>query len=295
MELNANNKTNVISLQKSVPSEYEPRSLDRESPVLSRAIQQGNTSSFAFPMNSKESLFDIIIVDPDSSFLTTLVKWIESLFPQLRIVAKLKHIKEALNILSREKPDIIFCDAGAVRDFLAVISEFDHLQIVSISDKPQDAIYALRNNICGFISLPLELKEVVVSVRCVLNKLKKRKEKKVQGLPAYLPHNNLIGIPTIEGIEFINIDKIIRCEGLQKCTRVVTIERSDIVSSYNIGKFKELLKSDGFFSCHRSHYINLKFIKKYTLEGYIYFTENSKPVPLARRRKSDFLRQIKHL
>lgn len=110
-----------------------------------------------------------------------------------------------------------------------------------------------------------------------------------------LPHTKLIGIPTIEGLEFIDTEKIIRCEGLQKCTLIVTTEKSDIISSYNIGKFADLLEENGFFSCHRSHLINLQYVKKYTREGYIFFSANSKPVPLARRKRCAFLKEMRHL
>jgi len=110
-----------------------------------------------------------------------------------------------------------------------------------------------------------------------------------------LPHTKLIGIPTIEGLEFIDTEKIIRCEGLQKCTLIVTTEKTDIISSYNIGKFVDLLEENGFFPCHRSHLINLKYVKKYTREGYIFFSANSKPVPLARRKKDAFLSEMRHL
>ncbi len=81
-----------------------------------------------------------------------------------------------------------------------------------------------------------------------------------------LPHTKLVGIPTIECMEFVDTEKIIRCEGLQKCTLIVTTEKSDIISSYNLGKFVDLLEENGFFYCHRSHLINLKFVKKYTRE-----------------------------
>lgn len=110
-----------------------------------------------------------------------------------------------------------------------------------------------------------------------------------------LPHTKLIGIPTMEGLEFISVEEIIRCEGLQKCTLVVTTEKTDIISSYNIGKFVDLLEVNGFFHCHRSHLINLQYIKKYTREGYIFFSVNSKPVPLARRKRGAFLNEMKHL
>ncbi|MCB0805719.1 MAG: LytTR family transcriptional regulator, partial [Bacteroidales bacterium] len=100
--------------------------------------------------------------------------------------------------------------------------------------------------------------------------------------------NDMIGIPTIEGFEFIPIQEIIRCEGLQKCTRVITVDRSDIISSYNLGEFRKMLEPHGFYSPHKSHLINLKFIRKYHKEGNIMLINNSY-VPVAKRKKKEFL------
>lgn len=105
--------------------------------------------------------------------------------------------------------------------------------------------------------------------------------------------DELIGIPTMEGYEFITVKSIIRCEGLKKCTRVIICERSNIISSYNLGEFKKMLEPLGFFLPHRSYLINLSLIKKYHKEGTITMYDGF-PIPLARRRKEDFLRMIKN-
>lgn len=109
-----------------------------------------------------------------------------------------------------------------------------------------------------------------------------------------LPHTKLIGIPTIEGIDFLYSHEIIRCEGLQKCTRIVSTRGSAMVSAYNIGEFKKLLEAYGFFSCHKSHLINLMHVKKLTREGFVYLSDNG-AVPLARRKRIEFLAMLKHL
>lgn len=106
--------------------------------------------------------------------------------------------------------------------------------------------------------------------------------------------NELIGIPTLEGFDFIAVKEIIRCEGLQKCTRIVTTSKTDIISSYNIGEFRKLLEPFCFFSPHKSHLINLAFLKKYKREGTIMLRDNS-CIPVSKRKKSEFLELVIHL
>ena len=108
----------------------------------------------------------------------------------------------------------------------------------------------------------------------------------VQQLP-----ENIIGIPTIEGYDFISIQDIIRCEGYQRCTRIVTNQRSDIVSSYHIGFFKKRLENCGFYSTHKSHFINLHHIRKYLKEGSILMSDGTY-VPLSKRRKTNFMKLL---
>jgi len=103
-----------------------------------------------------------------------------------------------------------------------------------------------------------------------------------------------VGIPTLDGVEYINTESIVRCEGIQKCSRVINEDRNDIISSYSLGNFAELLKPFGFELVHRSHLINLKKVRRYTREGYIHLSDNSR-VPLARRKKTDFLGLWPHL
>jgi len=108
------------------------------------------------------------------------------------------------------------------------------------------------------------------------------------------PPNNLVGIPTMEGMEFLKIDEIIRCEGLHQFTRVVITEGPGIISSYNIGKFGELLLPYGFFAPHKSHLINLQHLRKYTVEGTILMRDGS-VAPVSRRRRGAFLERVRHL
>lgn len=113
-------------------------------------------------------------------------------------------------------------------------------------------------------------------------------------LPCVQRHtSSLVGIPTIDGLEFLKAKEIIRCEGMQRLTRVFTAGDT-ITSSYNIGEFCKLLCSYGFFSPHKSHLINLQYLRSYRIDGVIILRDGSH-VPLARRRREAFLERVRHL
>ena len=236
-----------------------------------------------------------IIIDTNFDTSIKLHEWISQLFPEINNLVNVENMNEAQGIIFENKIDLIFSEAESVKEVTAFNSIKNQFEIIAMSENSKDAIHALRNNLCGFISKPLDVDDVAISIQCAITKLMKVRTQQKPSNNHHLPHDKLVGIPTMEGIEFINTDEIIRCEGLQKCTRIITVEKSDIISSYNIGEFRKLLEEQGFFSCHKSHLINLKFVKKYTREGFIFFNTTSKPVPLARRKKYDFLSQMRHL
>lgn len=239
--------------------------------------------------------YKALIVDPDCHNTFTLKDWLTSIFPEIHILTEVDNLSDACCIMAHHELDLIFSDAAIVEEIASVNEGKSNCGIIAMSEDAKDAVQALRNNRCGFILKPLNYNDVTIAVHCAINKLLKARKEQLAKDNFSLPHNKLVGIPTMEGIEFISTDEIIRCEGLQKCTRIVTTEKSDVISSYNIGEFKRLLEDQGFFSCHKSHLINLKFVKKYTREGFIFLNACPKPVPLARRRKLDFLNQMRHL
>jgi len=82
------------------------------------------------------------------------------------------------------------------------------------------------------------------------------------------PHEK-VAIPCSKTVEFIELDKIIRLEGLQNYTRIFLSDGIKLISSKNLGSYKASLESKGFFSSHKSHIINVNHIVRYHKEGYV--------------------------
>ncbi len=100
-----------------------------------------------------------------------------------------------------------------------------------------------------------------------------------------------IVIPCCNTYEFLQLEEIIRLEGLQNYTKIFTTSNKVIVSTTNIGFYKETLVNHGFFCCHKSHLVNERHILRYHKEGKLELLDHSK-VPVSRRKRQEFLEEV---
>jgi two-component system LytT family response regulator len=242
-----------------------------------------------------------IIIDKEVTILNDLRQFINSKFPEINIRGAASTSCEAYKLIKAVNPDLVFANVNVFNGsvgFMEADIQNTHFEVVHISDSYEDAIRAIQEDACGFIKKPLVVSSVITAVGSAIKKFIRRSASHSivasMSSDAMLPHTKLIGIPTIEGIDFLHVHEIVRCEGLQKCTCVVSSRKRNLVSSYNIGEFRKLLETYGFFPCHKSHLINLMHVRKFTREGFVYLTDNA-AVPLARRKRLEFLQVLKHL
>ena len=88
----------------------------------------------------------------------------------------------------------------------------------------------------------------------------------------------------------LRLDQIVRLESDGSYTTFYLLNQERHVVSRPMKEFEELLPEDEFFKLHQSHLVNLAFIKKILREeGGFALMEDGCKVPIARRRKEEFL------
>ena len=243
-----------------------------------------------------------LIIESDKHATNELETLLSDNCPQISICGKTEIYKDALNCIEELNPDLVFLEVDDPQheglDFFNLYFP-STFEVIVTSKTERYAIHALNCCASGYLLKPIQKKKLIKSVNYASQRIKSKKGRQLNHSTVYF-HNNgnmqeeVIGIPTIEGYEFVSARNIIRCEGMQKCTRVITTEKTDIISSYNLGRFRNLLEPFGFYSPHKSHLINLNKVRKYHKEGNILML-NGTWVPVAKRKKKDFLNQIQHI
>ena len=242
-----------------------------------------------------------ILLNSELASLQLLEQHIHQYCPQLKICGKTTSIQEARDMIAEQLPSLAFVEVelpkGNGFKFVGELAELN-FETIFLSENEEDAIKAANSQACGFLLKPYQPREIITVVNkaeeCIRRKRKNIDHQDLlRHLSQQFPPYDRIGIPTIEGFEVFQVSEIIRCEGLQNCTRIITKRKTDIISSYTIGKFVKMLEAHHFFAPHKSHLINLAHIKKYYNEGTIQMSDHSH-VPVAKRRKSQFLKLMLH-
>lgn len=243
-----------------------------------------------------------ILADEKGKDIISLENMLTKDYPDIQISGTANNIIMTADLVDKINPALVFISANMV--FHHEFSQYDYFlnkdyEVIFTANTNHYATAAINCSACGYLLKPVREKQLGIAVNNAIIKINNKQEsamnkKLVEKYLKQTSKEDVIGIPTLEGFEFIEINDIIRCEGLQKCTRVITKEKTDIISSYNLGEFRKMLESYGFYSPHKSHLINLKYIRKYHREGSILMINNSY-VPVAKRKKAEFLKQVKHL
>lgn len=244
----------------------------------------------------------VFFVDAEPEIAQNLESHLGQHFPDLEVKGAATALELAQARIQDIHPDIIFFDLQLWKDFRCPPHGNwcqPDFETIILSNSEIGLMETIQNAITGYLVKPVKAESLVLIVQHALQRIQEREELRqnrrfIKSVMQRRLQENSVGIPTIEGYEFLVVNEILRCEALQKCTRVVTRDKSNIVSAYNLGEFRKLLEPYGFFAPHRAYLINLQHMKRYHREGSIYMVDGV-AIPLAKRMKGAFLQLIQRL
>lgn len=245
-----------------------------------------------------------IIVDDELGARESLSKMLEKNCKQIEIVAKVDSMLSAYEAINKHHPDLVFLDIempnGNAFDLLEKFKEID-FHIIFTTAYDHYAIKAIKFSAVDYILKPIDPEELVQAVKRLETTIGQKTSLNSQFktlLSNVKPGNKLkkVGIPDGDGLVFINLSDIIRCDSDGNYTFFILTSGKKIIVSRTLGDYEQMFADDNFFRIHRSHLINLEHVKKYIKGegGYVVMTDNSQ-VEVSRRNKNDFLEKLSHL
>ncbi len=239
-----------------------------------------------------------VLVDDEQSTLQTLERQLNELFPALGIVRTFDKPEKALYYLNEpaNQPDILFLDVQMPRmdglELLARLNEIN-FQLVFVTAHPQYALDAIKHSAVDYILKPIDPDDLQAAVAKAMERIRQnREQEQTRELIALLGENirasGKIIVPTATGLSFIPVDEVLHIEGAEGYTKFHLTDGSELLSSYNIGKFEKKLDQRIFFKCHKSHIINIRKVRSFENEGYIVL-EGDYRVPISRANRKFFL------
>ncbi|MBL7731768.1 MAG: LytTR family transcriptional regulator [Chitinophagaceae bacterium] len=113
--------------------------------------------------------------------------------------------------------------------------------------------------------------------------------------------NNIIRVPTSNGIVLINMDDIIRVQAISNYSKLYFAgTRKTLVVAKVLRWFEENLATEKFVRVHRTHIVNKRFISNYIdstvhpANGGKLFLSNGELIEVSKRKKPSFLKGWYH-
>lgn len=240
-----------------------------------------------------------IIVDDEVS-CTDILRWqLETYCKQVDIIGEYNSSREALLHIREQRPDLVFLDiempgmnAFEMLNQLRPIN-FD---IIFITAYNQFALQAFRENAIDYLLKPIERQELVTAVDKVLHKHNTDSGEKMEALlklfQDQMNNNKKIALPTGDGISFINVDQIVRCESDSNYTYIFLAGGEKITITKTLKQVEESLEAYPFYRVHQSHLVNLNHVVKYAKDGGGYLIMSDKTTITVARQRKDGLMEL---
>ncbi len=217
-----------------------------------------------------------VIVEDEPAARAVLKSYLAKYCPQVVLLGEASDIREALPLLERTRPQLVFLDVempyGNAFDLLEACKgiAFETIFVTAFSEY---AIKALNWSAAYYLLKPVSIEELVVAVHRVGELLASktalnRNQILVENLREPRLQKQQLVLPTLEGFEVARLEHIVRFRGNGNFTDVHLADGSKKMVCRFLKHYEEILARP-FLRVHKTHIINVDFVKAYHKSGYV--------------------------
>ncbi|MFO8128756.1 MAG: LytTR family DNA-binding domain-containing protein [Bacteroidales bacterium] len=245
-----------------------------------------------------------IIIEDEKKSRETLKGLLARFCKNVEVIAEAGGYQEGIKVLSEHKPDMVFLDIqmpdGSGFKLIEDLGKIT-FEIIFTTAYDHYAIKAIKYSALDYLLKPIDPDELINSVsKAELKKSGTHINKSIQVLLDNIrtpeSESQKIVLSTSDKLHIVEISRIVRCESDNYYTRFYLNDGSKILVSKTLKENEKLLSSHNFIRPHKSHLINIQYLKSFNREegGYILMGDNSK-IPVSRRKREKVLDLIANM
>ncbi len=240
-----------------------------------------------------------VIVEDETAAREALKNYLTKYCPQVEVIGEAQNIKEAVPLLHETRPQLVFLDVempfGNAFDVLEACKElpFETIFVTAFSEY---SLQALNQSAAYYLLKPISIEELIVAVNKVQqhiinNEIFNRNKIIVENFRETKPEKQQVILPTLEGFEVVKMEEIVRLRGNGNFTDIHLSNGSKKMVCRFLKHFSELLPFP-FIRVHKSHIININFVKSYNKGGFLTLHDGSE-IEVSPTYKEEFLQKFK--
>lgn len=243
-----------------------------------------------------------IVIDDENRTRDLIVKMINSFGFEIEAIAGGDNVKNGIESIEREKPDLVFLDIqmpdGTGFDLLKSVKNKD-FEVVFITAHEEFAIKAIKFSALDYILKPIDQSELKAAVEKAIRTVDDRKEEvQFEALQQNInpTQKRRLVLKTQESVHVVDLENIIRCEADRNYTSFFLTGGKKILVSRTLKEYETLLTSHNFLRVQQSHLVNLDYVDRYDKgNGGSVVMKDGSEVPLSPAKRDVFFKILENL
>jgi two-component system, LytTR family, response regulator len=248
------------------------------------------------------NMLKAIIIDDEERARNTLSGLLNSYCPEVTILSACANVPDGVLAINKHKPDVVFLDIEMPDyngfELLGFFREID-FDIIFVTAYSEYAIKAFEVSAVDYILKPIDIDQLKNSVEKLKHKkLQSQVQEQFELLKESYKGDDVkkIALSMSNGLTFVEVSEIVLLEADGAYTTFHLKNGQKIVVSKKLKFYEDLLSNRPFFfRTHRSYFINVNYIKKYSKSENAILMDNDCTVSLSRERKQEFDTLLKDL
>jgi two-component system LytT family response regulator len=248
------------------------------------------------------NIINAIIIDDEERARNTLSSLLLNYCPEISVLATCANVPDGVIAINKYKPDVVFLDIEMPDyngfELLGFFREID-FDIIFVTAYSEYAIKAFEISAVDYILKPIDIDQLKNSVeKLKQKKLHSQMQEQIELLKESYKGDDIrkIALSMSNGLTFVEIADIILLEADGAYTTFYLKNGQRIVVSKKLKFYEDILSNRSFFfRTHRSYFINVNFIKKYSRSENAILMDNDTSITISRDRKQEFEALLKEL
>jgi two-component system LytT family response regulator len=249
-----------------------------------------------------EKMMKAIIVDDAARARKLLRLMLVDLAPDMTISGEAANVAEAVVLIERENPDVVFLDIEMPgKTGLQLVEEISRnevpYEIIFTTAYNEYALRAFRLSAIDYLLKPIDEKQLIEAIEKI-RKIKsiQKSELRLQNMVQNLKYDveSTVTIPALHGYIFLKIAEIIYIKADGSYTEIVCVSHKSITVSRNLKYFEQTLEGfSQFVRVHRSFLINVNHIQRFDKSDRgVIVMQDGTVIDLARERRDSFFKAL---
>lgn len=241
-----------------------------------------------------------LIVDDETRNRQIIVKMLKTYCPQITDYNEASNVEEAKKLTETYQPHIVFLDVE-----MPPYSGFDYLkslntiefELIFVTAYNHYAMQAIKYSALDYLLKPVDIDDLKLAVQKAVANIQNRTLPDPNRFQVLLQESKPLETMVVHSLKdsrIVSLPNIIYIQADDSYSMIYLQNGEQIVSSKHLLEYDKLLSTNDFFRVHKSYLINLRHINKIVKgENAGVEMSNGEVLPIARRRKEEFIERMK--